>query len=143
MYDGYRGFKIRLGLISSDSENGNKVWPSHISDAAWRERLAADVAELLPYCDGIDVDFEWLYSGDSRWTSGYGPMVEALRAVIPEDKVFSVSLHPVAYFLPTKWIDMPDYYTFQIYGPQVTWFAYDNYVSAYNKFVSWGFPKEK
>jgi len=70
-------------------------------------------------------------------------MVEALRAVIPEDKVFSVSLHPVAYFLPTKWIDMPDYYTFQIYGPQVTWFAYDNYVSAYNKFVSWGFPKEK
>ena len=37
MYDGYRGFKIRLGLISSDSENGNKVWPSHISDAAWRE----------------------------------------------------------------------------------------------------------
>ena len=116
MYDGYRGFKIRLGLISSDSENGNKVWPSHISDAAWRERLAADVAELLPYCDGIDVDFEWLYSGDSRWTSGYGPMVEALRAVIPEDKVFSVSLHPVAYFLPTKWIDMPDYYTFQIYG---------------------------
>ncbi|OKZ42577.1 MAG: hypothetical protein BHV68_06230, partial [Bacteroidales bacterium 43_8] len=114
MYDGYRGFKIRLGLISSDSENGNKVWPSHISDAAWRERLAADVAELLPYCDGIDVDFEWLYSGDSRWTSGYGPMVEALRAVI-----------------------------FQIYGPQVTWFAYDNYVSAYNKFVSWGFPKEK
>lgn len=143
MYDGYRGFKIRLGLISSDSENGNKVWPSHISDAAWRERLAADVAELLPYCDGIDVDFEWLYSGDSRWTSGYGPMVEALRAVIPEGKVFSVSLHPVAYFLPTKWIDMPDYYTFQIYGPQVTWFSYDNYVSAYNKFVSWGFPKEK
>lgn len=38
---------------------------------------------------------------------------------------------------------MPDYYTFQIYGPAVTWFAYDNYVAAYNDFIAWGFPKEK
>lgn len=143
MYEGYRGYKIRIGLISSDSENGNKVWPSHISDAAWREQLVSDVKDLLPYCDGIDIDFEWLYSGDSRWYSGYGPMVEELRAAIPSDKVFSVSLHPVAYYLPTEYIDLPDYYTFQIYGPAVTWFAYDNYVSAYNNFISWGFPKEK
>lgn len=143
MFDGYRGYKIRIGLISSDSENGNKVWPSHISDAAWRAQLVADVKELLPYCDGVDIDFEWLYSGDSRWNTGYGPMVEELRAAIPADKVFSVSLHPVAYYLPTQYIDLPDYYTFQIYGPQVKWFAYDNYVSAYNSFISWGFPKEK
>ena len=143
MYEGYRGYKIRIGLISSDSENGNKVWPSHISDAAWREQLVSDVKDLLPYCDGIDIDFEWLYSGDSRWYSGYGPMVEELRAAIPSDKVFSVSLHPVAYYLPTEYIDLPDYYTFQIYGPAVTWFAYDNYVSAYNNFISWGFSKEK
>lgn len=143
MYEGYRGYKIRIGLISSDSENGNKVWPSHISEAAWREQLVADVKELLPYCDGIDIDFEWLYSGDSRWNTGYGPMVEQLREAIPSDKVFSVSLHPVAYYLPAEYIDMPDYYTFQIYGPAVTWFAYDNYVSAYSNFISWGFPKEK
>ena len=144
MYDGYRGYKIRLGLISSDKdESGNKLWTSHISDAAWRERLASDVAELLPYCDGIDVDFEWLYSGDQRWKTGYGPMVEALRKVIPEDKVFSVSLHPVAYFLPTEYINLPDYYTFQIYGPSKTYFAYNNYVSSYNNFIKWGFPKEK
>ncbi|AHF11971.1 hypothetical protein BARVI_03070 [Barnesiella viscericola DSM 18177] len=144
MYEGYRGYKIRIGLISSDKDDsGNKVWLSHISEAAWREQLVADVKELLPYCDGIDIDFEWLYSGDSRWNTGYGPMVEQLREAIPSDKVFSVSLHPVAYYLPTKYIKMPDYYTFQIYGPAVTWFAYDNYVSAYNNFISWGFPKEK
>lgn len=144
MYEGHRGYKIRLGLISSDKDaSGNKLWPSHISEVAWRERLASDVAELLPYCDGIDVDFEWLYSGDQRWSTGYGPMVEALRKVIPEDKVFSVSLHPVAYFLPTQYIDLPDYYTFQIYGPSKTYFAYDSYVSSYNNFIKWGFPKEK
>lgn len=144
MYEGYRGYKIRIGLISSDKDDsGNKVWLSHISEAAWRDQLVADVKELLPYCDGIDIDFEWLYSGDSRWNTGYGPMVEQLREAIPSDKVFSVSLHPVAYYLPTKYIKMPDYYTFQIYGPAVTWFAYDNYVSAYNNFISWGFPKEK
>ena len=44
-------------------------------------------------------------------------MVEQLREAIPSDKVFSVSLHPVAYYLPAEYIDMPDYYTFQIYGP--------------------------
>ena len=144
LYAGYRGYKIRIGLISSDKDDsGNKVWLSHISEAAWREQLVADVKELLPYCDGIDIDFEWLYSGDSRWNTGYGPMVEQLREAIPSDKVFSVSLHPVAYYLPTEYINMPDYYTFQIYGPAVTWFAYDNYVSAYNDFIAWGFPKEK
>ena len=144
MYKGHRGYKIRIGLISSDKDaNGNKIWLSNISKAEWREQLASDVAELLPYCDGVDVDFEWLYRGDQRWNTGYGPMVEALRAVIPADKVFSVSLHPVAYYLPTKYIDLPDYYTFQIYGPQTTWFAYNNYVGAYNNFISWGYPKEK
>lgn len=144
MYDGYRGYKIRIGLISSDKDDsGNKVWLSHIAEAAWREQLVADVKELLPYCDGIDIDFEWLYAGDNRWNTGYGPMVEQLREAIPSDKVFSVSLHPVAYHLPTQYINMPDYYTFQIYGPAVTWFAYDNYVAAYNDFIAWGFPKEK
>ena len=68
---------------------------------AWREQLVADVKELLPYCDGIDIDFEWLYSGDSRWNTGYGPMVEQLREAIPSDK--SVSLHPVAYYLPAEY----------------------------------------
>lgn len=143
IYAGHRGFKIRLGLISSDAVNGNKVWPSYISNESWRQQLASDVEELLPYCDGVDVDFEWLYSGDSRWNTGYGPMVEALRNVIPADKVFSVSLHPVAYYLPTQYINFPDYYTFQIYGPQKTYFYYDNYVSAYNNFISWGYPKDK
>lgn len=143
LYKDYRGYKIRLGLISSEAENGNKVWPNNISRSEWRQNLVNGIKELLPYCDGIDIDFEWLYSGDSRWDTGYGPMVEEVRAAVPSDKVFSVSLHPVAYYLPKKYLDMPDYYTMQIYGPQKTYFLYDNYVNAYNSFIAWGYPKEK
>lgn len=58
---------------------------------------------MIPYCDGVDIDLEWLDNNPNnpKWAS-YGEMVKAIRAVVPNDKIFSVSLHPVSYTMPLE-----------------------------------------
>ena len=146
-YAGYRGYKIRLGLITPTSyANGGKVWPDYIGKPEWRDNLAAGVEKLLPYCDGIDVDFEWLDNNPNnpKWAA-YGEMVKRLRKVIPADKVFSVSLHPVSYTLPTTEdvLGAIDFITFQNYGPRPTSLYYDAYENFYTKALNYGIPAEK
>ena len=56
LYKGYRGYKIRIGLISSDSDDsGNKLWPNYIGNESWRANIAKGVEALIPYCDGVDL----------------------------------------------------------------------------------------
>ncbi|MEG1684710.1 MAG: glycoside hydrolase family 18 protein [Bacteroides sp.] len=141
-YGKHQGYKIRIGLVTEDVGN-KKNWVQSITRESWRTRLAQDVKNvLLPHCDGVDVDFEWLYAGDTRWAD-YGKMVKALRDVIPSDKVFSVSLHPVSYWIPKEYLDLPDYYTFQNYGPRKGVFSYKAYTKSYADFHEWGFKDSK
>lgn len=146
-YAGYRGYKIRLGLITPTSyASGGKVWPDYIGKTEWRENLAKGVEALIPYCDGIDVDFEWLDNNPNnpKWKS-YGEMVKRLRQVIPSDKILSVSLHPVSYTLPTTEdvLGAIDFITYQNYGPRPTSLYYDAYKNFYTQALNYGIPAEK
>ena len=145
LYKGYRGYKIRIGLISSDSDgSGNKLWPNYIGNESWRANIAKGVEALIPYCDGVDIDLEWLDNNPNnpKWAS-YGEMVKAIRAVVPNDKIFSVSLHPVSYTMPLDAIDAVDYVTFQNYGPRKSSLVWSAYSSFYTTAVNYGYPAEK
>lgn len=137
MYKGHRGINIRYGLISAEGEK----WKEMIANPTTLNRFVSEVQKLLPYTDGIDVDFEWCYTA-AEWNN-YGNMVERLRSVVPANKVFTCSLHAVAYKLAKKYIDMVDYFTFQIYGPSPDIWPYSRYVQAYNDFIGQGYPKDK
>lgn len=145
LYEGYRGFKIRFGLISSDNDaNGNKLWVSNIGKESWRQNIVKGVEKLLPYCDGVDIDLEWLDNNPNnpRWVS-YGEMVKAIRAVMPENKIFSVSLHPVSYTMPLDAIEAVDFVTFQNYGPRPGNLVWSAYSSFYNTALKYGYPADK
>ncbi len=146
-YAGYRGYKVRLGLIThTTDESGEKVWVKSILRPEWRAQLVKDVEELLPYCDGIDVDFEWMYNDPTNpgWTA-YGELVKELRAVMPADKILSSSLHPVSYTLPLdrEVIDAIDYFTMQNYGPRPTYLYYEAYEKFLFDAVEYGIPAHK
>ncbi|MGL4292338.1 MAG: LamG-like jellyroll fold domain-containing protein [Bacteroidales bacterium] len=146
-YAGHRGYMIRLGLITSTSyPGGGKVWPDYIGKPEWRANLAKGVEKLIPYCDGIDVDFEWLDNNvnNPKWVS-YGEMVKSLRKVVPNDKVLSVSLHPVSYTMPTnpEVLDAIDFITYQNYGPRPTSLYYDAYQKFFTQALNYGIPAEK
>ena len=90
------------------------------------------------------MDFEWLDNNPNnpKWAS-YGEMVKELRAVIPADKVFSVSLHPVSYTLPQSVIPLIDYITFQNYGPRPSNLVWSAYSAFYNTALNYGIPVDK
>jgi len=136
-YEGHRGYKIRYGFISADGEE----WKGMIANPETLERFLGDVEVLMQDMDGFDLDFEWCYNA-TEWAN-YGNLVERLRAIIPQEKTFTCSLHAVSYKLDKKYIDMVDYFTFQIYGPSPEIFEYDRYVKAYTDFVNHGYPNDK
>ncbi|MGL5016288.1 MAG: LamG-like jellyroll fold domain-containing protein [Bacteroidales bacterium] len=136
-YEGHRGYKIRYGFISADGEE----WKGMIANPETLERFLGDVEVLMEDMDGLDLDFEWCYNA-TEWAN-YGNLVERLRAIIPQEKTFTCSLHAVSYKLDKKYIDMVDYFTFQIYGPSPEIFEYDRYVKAYTDFVNHGYPNDK
>jgi hypothetical protein len=137
-YDGYTRPEIRLSI----NGNGDSVWPGVICDATKRKTFAADLASFAEKYDGVELDFEWINNGDSRWTQ-YGLQAEEIRKALPADKTFHISLHAVAYTFPTKKMDQVDGFTFQQYGPQDTYFNWNNFVSSTASFVNQGFPKDK
>lgn len=89
----------------------------------------------------MDLDFEWLYQGDGKWTS-YGQLAQAIRETNP-DMFFSISLHTVAYWFPAAYMQYVDYFTFQNYGPAIDVNTYNSMVSACGKFRNQGFPDKK
>ncbi|MGL4992744.1 MAG: LamG-like jellyroll fold domain-containing protein [Bacteroidales bacterium] len=136
-YEGHRGYKIRYGFISADGEE----WKGMIANPETLDRFIGEVEVLMQDMDGFDLDFEWCYNA-TEWAH-YGNLVERLRQIIPAEKTFTSSLHAVSYKLDKKYIDMVDYFTFQIYGPSPEIFEYDRYVKAYTDFVNHGYPKDK
>jgi hypothetical protein len=137
-YDGYTRPEIRLSI----NGNGEGTWIPVITDATKRKTFASDLALFTEKYDGAELDFEWIYNGDSRWTQ-YGLQAEEIRNALPADKTFHVSLHAVAYTFPANKMDQVDGFTFQQYGPQKTYFYWSNFVSSTNSFVKQGFPNDK
>lgn len=135
-YAGHRGFMIRGGFKSF---NG---WENSFGDPVFRAKFADEVARVAQEFDGIDLDFEWCYSG-TCWDN-YGKVIEAVRAKFPADKVLTVTPHYVSYQLPAQYVDLVDYFPFQIYGPGKNVFLWSTYVDALNRFTTYNrYPKEK
>ncbi len=133
-YEGYTGYKIR---ISVSSHTG---WQNTISSAERRKIFAQDLAELSKPYDGVELDLEWM---DGTQTT-LGLLADEIRAALPEGKTFMISCHAYgAYRFPTDKMQYVDGFTFQQYGPQKTFFSYDNFQSSSKAFVNYGFPKDK
>lgn len=135
-YEGHRGFMIRGGF------KGFSGWENRFADPAFRDVFADEVARVAQEFDGIDLDFEWCYSG-TCWDN-YGKVIGAVRAKFPSDKVFTVTPHYVSYALPNQYVGLVDYFPFQVYGPGKHVFLWSTYVDALNKFTAYDrYPKEK
>ena len=136
MTEGVGGMRIRLGIAGG-------AWSAMLPAAAARQRFADGIRDLLKKypLDGVDLDFEWLYQGDGKWTS-YGQLAQAIRKTNP-DMFFSISLHTVAYWFPAAYMQYVDYFTFQNYGPAIDVNTYNSMVSACGKFRNQGFPDNK
>ena len=131
-YDGYRGARFRISVKSHEG------WENTISNKARREVFAADLAELSKNYDGVELDLEWA----SSWTN-YGLLCEAIRAALPEDKLFEVSVHSYNYGYPKAKMDVVDAFTVQQYGPQKKWFAYSNFLNTLTSMESYGYARDK
>lgn len=135
-YEGYRGAKVRIGIIYPQGEG----WKNVLDKKENVDRLIADAKEILKDCDGLDVDLEW---------HGYNIVNNVVRRLINEvmagndDKIFSVSQHQYSYQLDKSLFSGIDYFTMQLYGPQPFSYDYDWYVNAYNLFINYGYPKDK
>lgn len=82
MTEGVGGMRIRLGIAGG-------AWSAMLPDAAARQRFADGIRDLLKKypLDGVDLDFEWLYQGDGKWTS-YGQLAQAIRKTNPDHVLF-------------------------------------------------------
>ncbi|PWE00374.1 LamG-like jellyroll fold domain-containing protein [Marinilabilia rubra] len=134
-YEGHRGFMIRGAVHSFDG------WESRFADPAFRTQFASTLADVSQVFDGVDLDFEWCYSG-TCWDN-YGKVIQEVEAALPADKILTVTPHYVSYSLPLQYMEHVDYFPFQIYGPSKTVFQWDTYVDGYNRFVNHGYPTEK
>ncbi len=133
-YDGYAGYTVR---ISVKSHNG---WQNTIADAERRKIFAADLAEISEGYDGVELDLEWM---DGLQTN-LGLLAREIRAALPEGKTFFISCHAYgAYRFPLEDMALVDGFTFQQYGPQTTYFSWDNYVNTTRNFQNYGFENSK
>ncbi|MFR9524176.1 MAG: glycosyl hydrolase family 18 protein [Rikenellaceae bacterium] len=147
IYQGYSGYKIRFGVIThTQDEEGEKLWRKNILCPQWRASLAADVARISEYFDGVDIDFEWLDNNpeNEAWDA-YGALILSLREAIGPQKVLSASLHPVSYTLPLseRVMQSVDYITVQNYGPRHTYLKMDSYKRFFDDALNYGIPAEK
>ena len=132
-----RGAKFFLAAFAPENLDAT------VTDANKRKVMIDDLSAILssPYVDGLDLDFEWTYSG-AGW-SGIGEIIKGVREKVGKKKLLSVSAGSWACYLPKQYMDYCDFFTFQMYGPQPANFTSDSYVSAYNTFINQGFPKDK
>ena len=137
-YDGHRGFKVKMSI------SGHVGWETTFSDANLRKKLGENIAKLINETDldGVDLDFEWTYN-DTGWLN-YAKVVEQIRKNLKPGKLLTVTPHNVSYRFPVEYMNYVDYFLFQVYGPNDSnIFTRTGYEAAYNKFLSWGYPKEK
>lgn len=140
-YAGHSGARIRFGLVNGTTGG----WFGVLSDPGKTDRFIADCKRLVTGCDGLDVDFEWMYN-QSQWdvyNNAVRRLINEVMAGHP-DKIFSCSLHNVSYNgFDKSLIPEVDYFTMQLYGPSPATFTLDYYKKAYDNFISWGYPKDK
>lgn len=133
-YEGYRGYQLRISV------QGHTGWQNTIANANRRKIFAQDLAALSEGYDGVELDLEWM---DGTQTN-LGLLADEIVKVLPEGKVFMISHHQYgAYQFPKDKIAEVDGFTFQQYGPQMSWFNYNTFVSGANAFVNYGYPKNK
>lgn len=140
-YDGYRGAKIRLGIIY----HGSVSWQSMFQDNNKITNLVNSVKKLMPYFDGLDVDLEWMYSSYdwNAYNNVIRRLVREVMALYP-DKTFSCSLHTVSYNgFDKSLIPDVDYFTFQMYGPQKETYMWDYFPNSYTGYKNYGYPNDK
>lgn len=135
-YANHRGYKLRMSV------KGHDGWQNTFANSVKRKRLAKGIVEIAKQFDGIDLDFEWC-SGNTYCWQNYGKLVDEIVALMPEEKVFSVSPHGFDYGLPKSSMSGVDFFTFQIYGPQKDWYTWSKFEQSYNNFVNYGYPKDK
>lgn len=137
-YAGYRGFKIRVGIVSSQ-------WKNVLNQKENLDRMLTDANKMLAFCDGIDVDLEW--AENQAQYDIYNNVAHRLHdeviAVYPTKKILTLSLHQYSHRIDKNLFKDIDYFTVQLYGPQTSTYTYDWYVSAYNQIINYGLPKEK
>lgn len=133
-YEGYRGYQVRISVRGHDN------WQSTIANANRRKIFAADLARLSEGYDGVELDLEWM---DGTQTN-LGLLADEIVAALPKGKTLMISCHAYgAYMFPKAKIAEVDGFTFQQYGPQTTFFTFNNFNSSYNNFLNYGFPKDK
>lgn len=141
-FNGTRGAKVRLGIIYQ----GGEKWKNQILDKEENlDNLIRDLKTYITYFDGLDIDLEWMYSA-SDWNV-YNHIVERIAKEVMvdhPDKNLTCSLHSVSYNGFNKSLfDYVDYFTFQLYGPNLDPTDYNYYTNAYNWFINYGYPKDK
>ncbi len=140
-YNNYSGAKVRLGIIA---DNNAINWKNVLSNESNLNNLIRDAKELVKDFDGLDVDLEWSYS-ESDWNIYNNVARRLINEVMAEypEKIFSCSLHQVSYSGFDKAL-LPDvdYFTFQQYGPNI-FPTFDDYKNFGDKWLEWGFGKEK
>ena len=133
-YEGYRGYQLRISV------QGHTGWQTTIANANRRKIFAQDLAALSEGYDGVELDLEWM---DGTQTN-LGLLADEIVKALPDGKVFMISHHQYgAYQFPKDKIAEVDGFTFQQYGPQMSWFNYNTFVSGANAFVNYGYPKNK
>lgn len=140
--EGTRGAKVRLGIIYQ----GGEKWKTQVLNKEENlDNLIRDLKTYITYFDGVDVDLEWMYNA-SDWNV-YNHIVERIAKEVMvdhPDKNLTCSLHSVSYNGFNKDLfDYVDYFTFQLYGPNLDPTDYDYYTNAYNSFINYGYPKDK
>lgn len=136
-YAGHRGMKVRIGLIYPNGEG----WKNVLDKTENADRFIADAKELLKHCDGLDVDLEW--HNYHVFNPIAHRLVNEVMAGHREDKIFTISQHEYSYQLDKALIPHVDYFTMQMYGPQPFSYDYGWYEAAYQKFIDYGYPKDK
>lgn len=141
-FKGTRGAKVRLGIIYQ----GGEKWKTQILNKEEHlDNLIRDLKIYITYFDGLDIDLEWMYNA-SDWKV-YNHIVERIAKEVMvdhPDKNLTCSLHSVSYNgFNKELMKYIDYFTFQLYGPNLDPTNYNYYTDAYNWFVNYGYPKDK
>lgn len=126
-YEGRAGVKVFIsvnGKYNPDEVHGD--WRNILSNDTKRKTFAADLAELSKSYDGVELDLEWIEGGQTQWEN-YGKLSDEIKKVLPEGKLFRISLHQNYQGFPVDKLDNVDGLTFQQYGPDNGLFSYSTF----------------
>ena len=148
-YEGY----TQPHIVMSVRGHGTADFGANVADnfntimntPAKRENFAKQLAVIAEGYDGVELDLEWVY-GLEGWTN-FNNLSKEIIAQLPAGKSFRISTHNVTYEYPkgADGIENPGItgFTFQQYGPQNEHFSFNKFKEYTDKFINYGYPKEK